>query len=48
MSCKTRLDHCVFDDCVNEIAQKFEEAEWTCVLEHLFILLTANATLIAF
>ena len=27
MSCKTRLDHCVFDDCVNEVAQKFEEAD---------------------
>lgn len=27
MSCKNRLGHCVFDDCVNEIAQKFEEAD---------------------
>ena len=27
MSCKTKLGHCVFDDCVNEIAQKFEEAD---------------------
>ena len=27
MSCKTRLDHCVFDDCVNEVAKKFEEAD---------------------
>ena len=47
MSCKTRLDHCVFDDCVNEIAQKFEEADGLVVGTPVYFA-SANATLIAF
>ena len=44
MSCKTRLDHCVFDDCVNEIAQKFEEADGLVVGTPVYFA-SANATL---
>lgn len=47
MSCKTKLGHCVFDDCVNEIAQKFEEADGLVVGTPVYYG-SANATLIAF
>ena len=47
MSCKTRLDHCVFDDCVNEVAKKFEEADGLVVGTPVYFA-SANATLIAF
>ena len=47
MSCKTRLDHCVFDDCVNEVAKKFEEADGFVVGTPVYFA-SANATLIAF
>lgn len=47
MSCKTRLDHCIFDDCVNEIAQKFEEADGLVVGTPVYYG-SANAILIAF
>ena len=47
MSCKTRLDHCVFDDCVNEVAKKFEEADGFVVGTPVYYG-SANATLIAF
>ena len=47
MSCKTKLGHCVFDDCVNEIAQKFEEADGLVVGTPVYYG-SANAILIAF
>lgn len=47
MSCKTRLDHCVFDDCVNEVDKKFEEADGFVVGTPVYFA-SANATLIAF
>ena len=47
MSCKTKLGHCVFDDCVNEISQKFEEADGLVVGTPVYYG-SANATLIAF
>ena len=46
MSCKTKLGHCVFDDCVNEIAQKFEEADGLVIASPVYYA-SANATLIA-
>lgn len=48
MSCKTRLGHCIFDDCVNAIDdQKFEEADGLVVGTHAYYG-SANAILIAF
>lgn len=47
MSCKNRLGHCVFDDCVNEIAQKFEEANGLVVGTPVYYG-SANASLVAF
>ena len=44
---KNRLGHCVFDDCVNEIAQKFEEADGLVVGTPVYYG-SANAILIAF
>lgn len=47
MSCKARLGHCVFDDCVNTIDQKFEEADGL-VLGTPAYYGSANAILITF
>ena len=47
MSCKTKLGHCVFDDCVNEISQKFEEADGLVVGTPVYYG-SANAILVAF
>lgn len=48
MSYKTRLGHCIFDDCVNAIDdQKFEEADGLVVGTHAYYG-SANAILIAF
>lgn len=47
MSCKNRLGYCVFDDCVNTIDQKFEEADGL-VLGTPAYYGSANAILITF
>ena len=48
ISCKARLGHCVFDDCVNAIDdQKFEEADGLVVGTPDYYG-SANATLVAF
>ena len=47
MSCKTKLDHCVFDDIVNEIAKKFEECDGLVVGTPVYYG-SANSTLISF
>ena len=48
ISCKARLGHCVFDDCVNAIDdQKFEEADGLVVGTPDYYV-SANATLVAF
>lgn len=48
ISCKARLGHCVFDDCINAIDdQKFEEADGFVVGTPGYYG-SANATLVAF